>query len=244
MGAPRPQKALSRFLAKGLSPGAQIYLDEGEAHHLTRVLRLKEGAEVILIDGEGHEYLGVVERIRRKEVLVLSKRELRAEPPPEKEITVFLPLLKRELTAFLTEKAVELGVTRLVPFFSTRTVAKAGENFRKRLEERALQALKQCRRLWALRIEEPSPLEALEIAADLKLMAYEAEKERSPKGLLACFSGRSLALISGPEGGFALKEAELLKEKGFLPITLGPYILRAETAALYLMSLAHSWGYL
>ncbi len=238
MGDARSQKSLNRFLAQGLSPGASIWLDEGEAHHLIHVLRLKEGARVILIDGGGHEYLGEVQRIKRKEAKILVLKLLRKEPPLEQEITLLLPLLKKENTSMLVEKAVELGLKRVVLLLTERTVVHGEQRLREKLKKRALQALKQCRRLWALEIEGPISLQSLREEAELKILAYEGEEERSLKEVLEGFSGKSLALLSGPEGGFANSEVEFLRNKGFIPVSLGPYILRAETAAFYLMSVA------
>ncbi len=238
MGDARSQKSLNRFLAQGLSPGALVWLDEGEAHHLIHVLRLKEGAQVILIDGCGHEYLGEVQSIKRKEAKILVLRLLREEPPPEKEITLLLPLLKKENTSMLVEKAVELGLKRVVLLITERTVVHGDKRFREKLNKRALQALKQCRRLWALEIKGPISLQNLREEAELKILAYEGEEEHSLKEVLEGFSGKSLALLSGPEGGFSGPEVEFLRSKGFISVSLGPYILRAETAAFYLMCVA------
>jgi len=244
MGPVRLTEGLNRFLAQGLSPGALIELDPTEAHHLSRVLRLGPGAQILLLNGQGQEYLGTVERIRRRAVYVKVHILVREEPPPDKDLILGLPLLKKEHSLFLAEKAVELGITKLIPFTSSRTVAKAGPYFEARLRTRALQALKQCRRLWSPQILPPKNLEDLKIAAALKVFAYEKAPEKTLKEVLKSFNGSSLALLSGPEGGFSKEEATFLQEKGFIPVSLGPYILRAETASFYLMSQAHAWAYL
>ncbi len=239
MGNARSPKILNRFLAYNIHPGALIYLEESEAHHLCHVLRMKDGAEIILIDGRGHEYLGKVQEIRRSLVKVLVTEFVRKEPPPQREIIFLLPILKKEKTSFLVEKAVELGISKVVVLNTERTVVRPGQDFRSKLERRALQALKQCRRLWALNIEGPLDLNLLKVEADLKVFAYERETKQTLPKLLEGFSGKSLAIISGPEGGLSGKEVEFLIKEGFKPVSLGPYIMRAETAAFYLMSIAH-----
>ncbi len=244
MGLVRPDEGLNRFLAQGLSPGALIELDPAEAHHLSRVLRLGPGAQILLLNGQGQEYLGTVERIKRRAVYVKVHTLVRQEPPPNKDLILGLPLLKKEHTLFLAEKAVELGMTKLIPFISKRSVAKPGPHFEKRLRSRTLQALKQCRRLWAPEILSPQDLKDLKIEASLKVFAYEKAQGKTLKEVLDAFEGSSLALLSGPEGGVATDEVELLERKGFIPVSLGPYILRAETASFYLMSQAHAWAYL
>ncbi len=244
MGPPRSYQGLNRFLAQGLAPGALVSLAPEETHHLARVLRLKPGDQVLLLNGQGEEYLGTIERLTRQKAWVRVNQLLRQEPPPSCSIILALPLLKKEHTFFLAEKAVELGVTKLIPFLSKYSVVKPGARFEERLRARTLQALKQSRRLWALEILAPRALRDLEIEAAGKFVAYEKAQGRSLKRALKDFSGPSLALISGPEGGFAPEEVALLEKRGFVPVSLGPYILRAETAAFYLMSQAHAWAYL
>ncbi|NPA48557.1 MAG: 16S rRNA (uracil(1498)-N(3))-methyltransferase [Thermodesulfobacteria bacterium] len=239
MGASELQKALARFLAPGAKLGEPYLLSREESHHLREVLRLKEGAAVKLLDLQGREFLGRVEKLGR-EVLVRPEELLRAATPPDFEVSALIPLLKKENLAFLVEKATELGITRIIPYSSSRTIVKPKKNLREKLERRALQSLKQCGRLWPLEIFDPLSLEeAAQIEAELKVVAYEGEKKTPLKPLFENFSGKSLLLASGPEGGFSQEEIDLLKEKGFLRASLGPLILRAETAAFYLMCTAH-----
>ncbi len=239
MDGNRFSKHLKRFLASNISPGALIYLEEHEAHHLAKVLRLREGSKIILIDGLGNEYLGKIVEIKRTQVKVLVKEFLRREPLPQVEIIFFLPLLKKENTSFLIEKAVELGISKVILITTERTIIRPGEDLRSKLERRALQALKQCHRLWALKIEGPLNLTSINIQADFKIFAYEKETKQNLYELFKSFSGKRVAIISGPEGGFSEREAKFLLQKGFKPVSLGPYIMRAETAAFYLMSIAH-----
>ncbi len=236
MGDARSKKALARFLAPGATRGQKIFLSPEEAHHLRDVLRLRPGEEVLLLDTSGREFLGRVERIRRGEVLVAVGELVRTEEPP-KEITFLLPLLKKDHLSFLVEKAVELGIKRVMLVKTARTVPHAKEGIREKLYRRAAQALKQCGRLYALEIEGPLALEeAAKLPAARKVFAYEAGGEKLPAEALVA---ESLLVLSGPEGGFSPEEVRKLQEEGFESVTLGRYILRAETAAFYLMCMAH-----
>ena len=240
MGASRPQKTLARFLAPGATPGKTYLLDPSESHHLLRVRRARPGQELLLLDLEGRELLA---RLKKpgKEALVEVEKVVREEEPPGPEIVFLLPLLKKDLLSFLVEKAVELGVSRVIPYVSSRTVTRPGKHLREKLAARALQALKQCGRLWPLEITPPLPLkEAVRTQGELKILAYEREKERSLKeALKAERLQESLILATGPEGGFSEEEVALFEEAGFLTVHLGRHVLRAETAALYLMSVAN-----
>lgn len=229
-----------RFFAAEAAPGKWLALSPSEAHHLREVLRLKEGAEIEIVNGRGEVYPARVIRIQKDEVRVHLLGPGRRESPPAYRLEILLPLLKGGRTEFLVEKAVELGVTTIRVFYGRYGARKPGERIGSRLRERAVQALKQCGRLWLPEIYPPVPLsEALEEArAPDRFFAYE----RGGEPLSRAFTpfSRDLALVVGPEGGFAPEEEKLLKEKGFRPLTLGPYILRAETACLFLMSV---WRY-
>jgi len=220
-------------------------LNPEEAHHLRHVLRLGPGAKILLLDTQGKEYLARVERTARREVWVKVEKLWRQEPPFTKEIILALPLLKRDLLGFLVEKAVELGIHTVVLMETQRSVAKERRNLRQKLERRALQALKQCRRLWSLHLEGPWPLaKVARMEAHKKLVAYEREENPLSPASFNIENHQRLLLVSGPEGGFAPEEIALFYTQGFESISLGSYILRAETAAFYLMCLAHSQNFL
>ncbi len=245
MGPSRSQKTLTRFLAPGAREGQTYLLDPLESHHLQNVRRLKVGEEVLLLDLAGRELRAQIKKTGRR-VLVEVKKTVREEKPPHPQVILLLPLLKKDLLSFLVEKAVELGLSRVIPYFSAYSVVKPKENLAEKLKARALQSLKQCGRLWPLEIEDPLPLaSAVKTKASLKIAAYEKEKNKSLKEvLLSSPPPGSILLASGPEGGFAPDEKRLLEEASFVLVHLGEHILRAETAAFYLMSTAHFWLFL
>ncbi|RUM88551.1 MAG: RNA methyltransferase RsmE [Thermodesulfatator sp.] len=229
----------ARFFAPEIREGEVLELDPEEAHHLREVRRISSG-EVRLLDGRGREFVARVLRVSRREVLVLPETLARTEPHPPFRLELLLPLLKGGRTEFLVEKATELGVTRLLPFLSHRAVVRPSERTGERLHRRAIQALKQSGRLWLPEIRPPEELSRvlLRVSASHRGFAYEG----GGQFLRGFFREkvREMALASGPEGGFSPEEAALLQEKGFIPLSLGPYILRAETAALFLMI---AWRY-
>jgi|GEM_PF-236784 len=238
-------KAGNRFY---FDPSTNLLPPE-ETHHLVRVLRHKPGDLILVIDGLGQEFQArflTIERTKegekaRVEVLKLTRKEL----PPRTKITALIPILKGDLTEFLVEKGTELGVWRFIPFFSKHTVAKPKKNLAQRLRAKAISALKQSGRLILPEVLAPVDLKTVikTIPANsLKVLAHP-QGNLSLENLFSLFERKDLSevcLISGPEGGFSEDELSLLFEAGFKPLCLSPYILRAETASLALMSIAQT----
>jgi 16S rRNA (uracil1498-N3)-methyltransferase len=223
-----------------LEKGTTISLDEGESRHLIQVLRLKLGAPVIAVDPlSGKTYHSV---ICSAEGLVTLKIE--SEVPTRSkqgsEDTLLLPLLKGDHTDFVIEKATELGIHQLILFQASRSVVKikpADEAQKvQRWERIAHAASKQCRR---------SSLPRLRFAPTLA-----AALEHSPVGYYASLRENAVpvacapkppgpvSLAVGPEGDFSPEEELLLSNRGFIPVSLGNLVLRAETAAMVLATTA------
>ncbi|MCD6489267.1 MAG: 16S rRNA (uracil(1498)-N(3))-methyltransferase [Thermodesulfobacterium sp.] len=220
------------------------FLSEEESHHLINVLRKKIGEKVKLINGKGKEYEGEILEIAKKgkflKVKVKLLKLLREEEIPSKKIVALIPILKGDKTEFLIEKGTELGISEFIPFWSDYSVVKTSSKLNERLKRKVINALKQSGRLYLPEIKTPINLKEF-LAQDpfssfLKIVALP-EEEISLKNLLKeIIEFKEIVLISGPEGGFSEEEKKLLKEKKFLPFNLSPYILRAETASLSLMS--------
>ncbi len=236
-------KAGNRFF---FDPSTNLLPPE-ETHHLVRVLRHKPGDLILVIDGLGQEFKARIEAVERTkqgeqarvEILELTRKDL----PPRIKITALIPILKGDLTEFLVEKGTELGIWRFIPFFSKYTVVKPKKNLTQRLRAKAISALKQSGRLILPEVGNTADLKTLieNIPADsLKIIAHP-QGELSLESLLSLFRKEDLFevyLISGPEGGFSEDELSLVFEAGFKSLCLSPYILRAETASLALMSIA------
>lgn len=238
---------MRRFL---IDPGqvrsGRATLQGSEGHHAREVLRLTPGQRVLLLDGQGWEYPGRVSRVGREEVEVevLERRPAREESPLK--LTLGLALLKADRMDLVVQKATELGVTTLVPLRCARSrVRLEGDRARKRLERWqriAREALKQCRRGRPVEVRPPADLAAFLAAssgAELKII-LEAEAARDAgrpdwRAILAARpKPRLVWALVGPEGGFAPAELAQAQEAGFVPLGLGPRILRSETAALAL----------
>lgn len=220
------------------------FLSEEESHHLIRVLRKKEGERVKLIDGKGNEYEGEIVEILKKGKKLKAKvkliKLLRKEKPSPVKIIALIPLLKGDKTEFLVEKGTELGINEFITFRSDYSVVKPFSKLEERLKKKAINALKQSGRLYLPEIKSPVILKEFlsenSFSSALKLVALPKEGISLDELLEKLVNFKEIILVSGPEGGFSKEEEKLLKEKNFLPILLSPYILKAETASLSLMS--------
>lgn len=220
------------------------FLSEEESHHLIKVLRKKEGEKIKLIDGKGSEYEGEILKIIKKgkkiKVKVKLLKLLRKENSSLRKTIALIPLLKGDKTEFLIEKGVELGINEFIPFQSDYSVVKASSKLEERLRIKAINALKQSGRLYLPEIRSPVILKTFlsenSFSSSLKLVALPEKGIFLEDLIEKLINSKEIVLISGPEGGFSKEEEKLLKEKKFIPILLSPYILKAETASLSLMS--------
>jgi len=206
-------------------------------------MRLGPGDEVTLLDGSGEEFTARVQHVGRTEVAlaVLSRRAVDREPPVSIVLGVALP--KGERQKWLVEKAVELGVARLVPLRSARSVAQPVRQALGRLERAVIEASKQCGRTRLLQIDEPQDWGDFVSAADtttLRLVATPVRKAfppSAPRGPDRACRG-PLFLAVGPEGGLTTEEVSQAAAAGWQVVDLGPRTLRVETAALALAAWA------
>jgi 16S rRNA (uracil1498-N3)-methyltransferase len=226
-------------------------LDGQELAHIRKVLRLAPGDRITLFDDGGWEHDAVIRQLfaDRGEVEILRSYQPGRESPLN--LTLAVGLTKGEKMDFVVEKATELGVHAIAPFFSTfavprwdeRKIASRTERWRKI----ALSASKQCGRTRAPEILQVSGFETLvsrERPDTLKLLFWENERQQSlHEARLKYPEAKSILLAVGPEGGFAAQEAESALAHSFEPIQLGRRILRAETAAVTTVSLVQFlWG--
>jgi len=223
-----------------------VVLAGSEAHHMIHVMRAGPGAEVVLFDGSGAEFVAKVIRINRTrvELDVLARSEIDRELPIEVTLAVTLP--KGDRQKWLVEKAVELGVRRIIPLVTARSVAKAGTKAVGRLGRTVIEASKQCGRNVLLEICKPIPwADFVESQKDspCRLLAHprSAGTDVEPGSPAGRFLPRDLpgkiALAVGPEGGFTHDEVSLATSAGWHAIDLGSRILRIETAAILLTAM-------
>lgn len=230
MNESKPRTRL--YCEADLGPGVRAELGPGPAHKLRAVLRAKTGDEVLLFNGRDGEWRATLTGLGKTKAhadCIAQTRPQTSEPGPW---LAFAPLKKDRLD-MVVEKAVELGVERLIPVITGRT-----ENRRvklERLRQQTIDAAEQCERLTAPLIDEPIALEKL---ADMwpqeRVLMVAAERRAAPslpERLKTIAS--PLGLLIGPEGGFEDRELDwVLNLPISIPVSLGPRILRAETAAI------------
>ncbi|MDD5037619.1 MAG: 16S rRNA (uracil(1498)-N(3))-methyltransferase [Methylococcaceae bacterium] len=233
------------FLPQKLSPGATIPLEEESAHYLRTVLRLKRGADLIVFNGEGGEYPAVVVEAHKEAVSV----ELGEFNPRDLESHLHthlgLGIARGERMDLAIQKAVELGVAAITPLFTERCVVQLDD-------ARKQQRLRHWRKIVHSACEQCGRDRLAEVNEPVKLQDWVAQQA----GLclfLHPHGGKTLrelpppqdgvCLLTGPEGGFAEHERSLALEAGFIPLRLGPRILRTETAALTALAAIQTvWG--
>ncbi len=235
------------FVDAALSAGCAVSLAREQAHYLINVLRLNAGALVLAFNGREGEWLCRLEPEGKKAARLIGERQTRPQPPRGDLHYLFAPLKSARLD-YLAQKAVEMGADVLQPVMTRRTQA-ARLNL-ERLKANAVEAAEQC-----------GILGLPEIRAELKLepalAALEAERRvifcdedapvDNPVAALSELAPGPLALLIGPEGGFDPAErALLLRRPGTIRLSLGPRILRADTAAVAALAIIQSilgdWG--
>ena len=222
-----------------------LVLTGSEAHHAADVLRLKPGDKVVVLDGAGSELACRVESVTRKKVQLEVQARV-TEPPPPWRITLVQAIPKGKILEAIIQKATELGVWRIVPVLSQRVTThlegEAIEHKTEKWRQTAVEAIKQCGQRWLPQVDPPTTLPALLARRDkfdLTLVASLQADRRYLRAYLPADARRPelICIWIGPEGDFAPEEMEAIKGAGALPITLGPLILRSETAALCALSI-------
>jgi 16S rRNA (uracil1498-N3)-methyltransferase len=227
----------------------QPELDTADSHHCSDVLRLSTGERVVIFDGQGNEASAELAEVSRKHTrLMIGKPTLTARP--RCSITLAQAVPKARNMDLIIQKAVELGASAVIPILSERTVVRledAGDATRKqeRWQSIAVEACKQCGQNWTPDIGLPRTTKeflASPPKADLILIASLQPDSRTVKEVLSAYSAAkgtlpsSVIVMVGPEGDFTPAETALAKSAGAVAISLGPIILRTETAALYCLS--------
>jgi len=222
-----------RFFLAAPPEAGRATLSGDEARHLARVLRAKVGDLVRVFDGSGGEWSARVTQIGRDAVALDIGDVVPATPQATRAVTLAVALPKGDRQKWLVEKLTELGVERLVPLVTERGVAEATESARARLERGVVEACKQCGRNTLMEIAEPATLEALATRHPdaLRLVAQPGGRPLA-EGIGR--DHREIVAAVGPEGGFTPDEISAAERCGFERVSLGPHILRIETAAIAL----------
>lgn len=230
------------FIAPEQIENGKAVITGEDVAHISRVLRLRAGEAVVLCNGQGLEYTGVIAHIEAASVTLDISEERQSITEPEHRVTLYQCLPKAGKMETIVQKCVELGVHAVTPVLSGRCVVKPERDFekkRQRYQRVAYEAAKQSRRGVIPQVRPLVSLECCDISAhDIALVAYEDETRQSLKAALASAAGAlDIAIVIGPEGGFAPEEVEMLRGHGAKPVHLGPRILRTETAGMAMLAM-------
>jgi 16S rRNA (uracil1498-N3)-methyltransferase len=232
------------------NPGA-FTLGGSEAHHARDVLRMRVGEKLVLFNGRGREITAEIVDLGADEIGLRKLHE--AETPPLRcRIVLGQAIPKGKNMDLIVQKAVEIGAAEIAPIISDRTIVQidvqSAAQKQSKWKQIAIEAAKQCGQNWLPHVHAPRKLsELFSIAADesfdLQLIGSLQPGAQHLKTVLADYSSeyqhrpRSVLMLVGPEGDFTPAELELARRQGCRPITLGPIILRVETAAIYCLSI-------
>lgn len=225
--------------------GQLLDLSTGASQHVGVVLRMQVGEQLTLFCGDNHEFEATIEAVKKKQVSVLvgAMKEKNRESPLS--IHLAQAISKGERMDLVMQKAVELGVTSIRPIITERCVVKLDkERMEKRLHQWqsiVIAACEQSGRNTVPAVHQQVNLEEYlrEIPGELKLILHPGSKKNWRDLIL---DPSSIALLVGPEGGFSDQEVQLVSQYGFQPLSLGPRILRTETAAITALSVLQAVG--
>lgn len=230
------------FMKENLQLQQRYQMDKEQSHHIEHVVRLKQGERIRIVDEWEHVFLAHVEF--QGSCVYAYLDEVIPWVKDKVEITLAQGVIKGDKWDFLLQKVCEVGVKEVLPFLSSRCVVKQKDEKKERKLERwnkiAREACEQCKRADIVKVQEV--VDISEISShkrELNLLAYE-NADRSSDHLYPILQQHpdctSILCVIGPEGGFSEAEVEALEAQGFLRVSLGKRILRAETAAISIIN--------
>ena len=227
--------------------GDFLRLSDSDARHASTVLRLATGDEILVLDGAGQRILSTVEHVGKREVSArVRSREMVSHSAHQ--VVLLQAVAKSAAMDGLIHRAVELGCHRIVPLITERSVSRPDDpqSKQEKWQTIAIEALKQCGAPWLTRVEKPVSLEAWLAQHEAIELSLVGSLEDSPQHLKSVFESyrkahgrnpRQVGIYVGPEGDFSSGEYAALRAHGAIPITLGPLILRVETAATAVLAI-------
>ncbi|MCG8493455.1 MAG: 16S rRNA (uracil(1498)-N(3))-methyltransferase [Sneathiellales bacterium] len=230
------------YVTSDLKADQGVFLDRSQAHYVGNVMRRQVGDPVILFNGRNGEWSGEFQEIKKNAALV-HVMELLREQKAEPDLRLYFSPLKKTQTSLVIQKATELGVSEIYPVLTSRTNA---EKIRlDKMELQALEASEQCERLTIPVIHKPMKLDqvltGLEADRTLVFCNERSDEGNTIKALQPFIGSTKVAILIGPEGGFSKEEADKIASlENCVPVTLGPRVLRAETAAISVITLVQS----
>jgi 16S rRNA (uracil1498-N3)-methyltransferase len=225
-------------VAAPLGPGAAVAVDEGQAHYLLHVMRAKRGDHVSLFNGRDGEWLAEITEAGKKRLILTCMAQAQAQAEVPDLWLAFAPV-KKTPSDYLVQKAAELGVSALLPVFTRRTIVTRVNIAR--MTANAVEAAEQSARLSVPLVAEPVAFERLLRDWPRERTLYFCDEGGDATPLAAAARPGPAGIFTGPEGGFDPAERAALRALDFVvPVTLGPRILRADTAALAALAIWQS----
>lgn len=233
------------FTEQTLITGELIQLEEAPSQHLGKVLRMQAGRELILFNGTGGEFAAIIQDVGKKYVTVAIAEHLADNRESPLQLELAIGISRGERFEWVLQKATELGVSKIIPLITERTEIKvSGERQEKlygRWQQILISACEQCQRNLLPVLSAPSQISAWlpQVNSDLRFVLHH----RDSKTLPAEQKPQSVTLLIGPEGGLSEREIACALEQNFNALTLGPRVLRTETAPVAAISLVqYLWG--
>ena len=236
------------FVPPEVFGGREVTLPPELARRLAKVLRLKRGDRLVLADGAGRDYEVRLTAVSPRSAAAEIVAERPSPPEPSLELVLYQSLIRPQRFELVLEKGTELGVSRFVPLLSGRAQVRteAGSQRMQRWRRIVTEAAEQSGRGRVPAVDPPLPFEeALRAAPGLCLIPWEGERSQGLRSYLRgpARPSAAVSLFIGPEGGFAAGEVEAARAAGCVPVSLGPRILRSETAGIVAAALVmHELG--
>lgn len=225
------------FVARTALANGRAYLDAEARKYLVTVLRLAVGDAVTILDGDGGLYPGTIALIGKQDVVCDLGEMVAAGGEPERDVHLWLPLLKGEKMDWVVQKATELGVAAIHLMETERSIAQPSANKLERWRRIAREAAEQCERGRLPRLLESRPLANRSLPMGAFFCAERRPDVPSLRTAARNRNNEAIHVLVGPEGGWTSDETAMLVDRGAAPVSLGARILRAETAALVALAM-------
>jgi 16S rRNA (uracil1498-N3)-methyltransferase len=235
------------FIAPQHIQESRVLFPSDVSHQIVRVLRLKMESTVMVLDNHGHQYEVSLEKLDTQQCIGKIVQALIIETEPETRLHLMVAMTQREKFEWIFQKSCEIGVHKITPIMSERSIQIPASDFQKKKErwERILkEAAEQSRRGLIPVLNAPLQIQAaFHDPAPIRLIAWENEQNQRLNDIFENQNSSEISLLIGPEGGFGEPEIQAAQSKGWIPFSLGKRILRMETAAIVACALIlHQMG--
>lgn len=233
------------YTQQPLITGELVQLEETASHHLSKVLRMQAGRELILFNGKGGEFAATINEVTKKHVIALVAEHNAENRESLLQLELAIGISRGERFEWVLQKATELGVTKITPLITERTEVKTSGDRQEKMMDRwqhiIISACEQCQRNVLPELATPLQLNDWlpQVNSDLRFVLHHRDSKTLPTEQ----KPQSITLLIGPEGGLSESEIALAQQHNFNALTLGPRVLRTETAPVAAISLVqYLWG--